>query len=585
MKLAPDEVFERYRVEAEVGCGGMATVYRVRHTQLGSTHALKVLDVQHPAVRRRLLAEGRIQASLRHANIVSVTDVIEVNGQPGLVMDYVDGPALDHWLAEHRPSLDEALGIFRGVLAGVARAHQKGVVHRDLKPANVLLETADDVLVPRVTDFGLVKFLETDSPELRATRSGLAMGTPAYMAPEQVEDSKTVDQRADVWALGCLLYELVTGKSPFDGPTLLAIFARLSTGDYPPPESMVPDLPPAVGHAIRAALVHDRELRVADCTKLKAILDGRGAEPARKAGLRPPPAPAPGPATAPNWDGGPVAVVSPSAPPAAVPLLPTPSPTPRPEIANSRTTFDPDPVPPLADNRPLLVVGGLLGLIVVGAIGVIVVGAVMWGASSREDLPLADDDRVAALVEAPPGTEGGEPAAGSASPAASGVGAGRTSEAAPSTAPTPAPVPAAATSTPPAASGSSARSAPATPAAATTAAATTAAAPASATPATTTPPTLATPPPEPVVVTVERVAPPPPSEGKVIISGSHNSARLYGEAGVFSSGAMPPGTYRLRVKFGDDPPFDAGEVRVKSGKTTNIRCDAEMALCKVEVAR
>ena len=130
---------DRYRIEALIGQGGMAAVYRARHAQLDSLHAVKVLFITAPQVRERLLREGKVQANLRHTNVVSVTDVLEVQGAPALVMEYVDGPALDHWLLNNKPTLDEALFLFRGILRGVSAAHERGVIHRDLKPANILL--------------------------------------------------------------------------------------------------------------------------------------------------------------------------------------------------------------------------------------------------------------------------------------------------------------------------------------------------------------------------------------------------------------------------------------------------------------
>jgi serine/threonine protein kinase len=138
--LEPGQTHDRYSVEAMIGRGGMAVVYRVRHTSLGSHHALKVLTLGGPGVRERLMQEGRLQAQLRHPNIVAVTDVLEVGGNPALVLELVDGPTLDGWLdANPRPPLDIAEAMFRGVVNAVHAAHARGLVHRDLKPANVLL--------------------------------------------------------------------------------------------------------------------------------------------------------------------------------------------------------------------------------------------------------------------------------------------------------------------------------------------------------------------------------------------------------------------------------------------------------------
>ena len=183
--LSPGDKVERYRVEALVGEGGMAVVYRVRHETLGSLHALKVLTFTSSRIRSRIVLEGRIQAQLRHPNIVPVTDVLEVNGSPALVMAYVEGPTLEEWIHGNSPVvLDQAEKLFDGIVAGIAEAHANHLVHRDLKPANVLLADTSRGLVPRITDFGIAKALAPVSDSGDQTRSGVAMGTPAYMAPE-----------------------------------------------------------------------------------------------------------------------------------------------------------------------------------------------------------------------------------------------------------------------------------------------------------------------------------------------------------------------------------------------------------------
>lgn len=225
---------ERYIVEEALGEGGMAFVFRVRHSKLGTLHALKVLKVGGPAIQERLVREGKVQASLKHANILAVTDVIDVDGAPGLLMEYVGGGSLDQWLEGRKPTTAEAESIFRGILAGVGRAHKAGLIHRDLKPGNVLMEDGDDGFVPKVADFGLAKIL-ADTGGKNATRSGVGMGTPAYMSPEQIRDAKNVDGRADIFALGCILYELVCGSSPFQRGDVLSIFAAIADGRYAPP--------------------------------------------------------------------------------------------------------------------------------------------------------------------------------------------------------------------------------------------------------------------------------------------------------------------------------------------------------------
>ena len=275
--LKKGQVIDRYRVEDLLGSGGMATVYRVRHNQLNSLHALKMLFITSPEVRRRLIREGRVQASLRHPNIVAVTDVLEVEGVPALLMEYVDGPVMDEWLFANTPSFNTALRLFRGILLGVAHAHSHGVVHRDLKTANILLAKTNDGLFPRVMDFGLMKAVGETKSGRDATRGGMAMGTPNYMSPEQITDASTVDERTDIFALGCILYELFAGKHAFVGDNPWEIYGSVIAGKYIPIEEVVPDVPDNVRQAIEGCLKTDRDERLKSCDELFDLLYERHA--------------------------------------------------------------------------------------------------------------------------------------------------------------------------------------------------------------------------------------------------------------------------------------------------------------------
>ncbi len=264
----------RYTVESLLGKGGMATVYRVRHNQLHSAHALKILDLPAASIRERLLAEGRVQATLQHRNIVAVTDVVTVSGAPGLIMELIEGPSLDELLQEHRLTFDQADQLARGIIAGVGAAHRHGRVHRDLKPANVMLQVTREGLIPKVADFGLAKVLTADGDGAGRTRSGLAMGTPPYMAPEQIRDAKNVDHRADIFSLGAILYELVCRRRAFVGGDMLAIFNNVSNGVFVPAREIVPELPERMERAIDGALRTELEARIGSCDELLAIWKG-----------------------------------------------------------------------------------------------------------------------------------------------------------------------------------------------------------------------------------------------------------------------------------------------------------------------
>jgi serine/threonine protein kinase len=259
----------RFRVERLLGEGGIAQVFQVRHRQLGTLHALKLLTVNSSGLAERLLQEGRIQANIRHPNLVSVTDVVEHKGQIGLVMEYVEGFSLDDCLREGAMDLVEALDIFGQVLSGVATAHAAGVLHRDLKPGNILLTTLDDVVVAKVADFGIAKMTQVEG----RTVGGTTMGTPGYMAPEQISDAAAVDKRADIFALGAILYEMVSGRRAFLGANMLDTLNRTADGRTTPLGELVRDCPTAVAEAVTRALMPDPADRFADCTEFLRALE------------------------------------------------------------------------------------------------------------------------------------------------------------------------------------------------------------------------------------------------------------------------------------------------------------------------
>jgi serine/threonine protein kinase len=269
---------ERYEVLGLLGQGGLARVYRVRHTQLGTIHALKLLSLSREGMSERLLLEGRIQAQLRHPNIVNVSDVVQFEGQPGLVIEFVGGPTLEDWLrTEGPPSIEEALEIFAQIVAAVRAAHQIGVLHRDLKPANVLLEKqASGKFVPKVADFGIAKVamgISTSREAMSRTQNGVAMGTPGYMAPEQFNDAASADARADVFSLGTILYELLTGAQAFAEASLLDTLNAVAHGKYRPLPELNPHVPQHVADAVQRAVSPDPAHRFPDCEALaEAVL-------------------------------------------------------------------------------------------------------------------------------------------------------------------------------------------------------------------------------------------------------------------------------------------------------------------------
>ena len=225
------------------------------------------------------MQEGRVQAAINHPNILSVTDVVDVDGAPGLVMEFIRGPALDDFLKQKALSARQVDTLVTPILDGVAAAHGLGLIHRDLKPANVMLAITPHGLLPKVADFGLVKLLDEGSAEFSKTRSGMAMGTPAYMAPEQIRDAKNVDARADIWSLGAILYEMASGQRAFPGEgDLLDMFNRVASGEFVSLREVAPDLPERMYTAVEAAMTTDRDARVESVAKLKALWLGKESE-------------------------------------------------------------------------------------------------------------------------------------------------------------------------------------------------------------------------------------------------------------------------------------------------------------------
>lgn len=244
---------DRYLVESKLGEGGLATVYLVRHRRLGTPYALKLLRQDSPTIRRRLMREGELQANLRHPNIAAVVDVVDVMGAPGLVMEYVRGSSLDVMLWNERMTPLQIDHVAIGIMRGVAAAHSVGTIHRDLKPANILLDVIDGVLMPKVTDFGLAKALDGYSE----TAANVMMGTPQYMAPEQIEDAASVDRRADIWSLGAMLYEMVSGVMPFDEPDVRAVLEAVLDNRRRTIQEVAPQVPRRQQEAIERCLRAD----------------------------------------------------------------------------------------------------------------------------------------------------------------------------------------------------------------------------------------------------------------------------------------------------------------------------------------
>ncbi len=270
MHLDTGMVVDRYTVKALLGEGGQAQVYLVEHRDLGTLHALKMMSALGQSLRERLLQEGRIQAHLRHPNIVTVTDVVTSGAATGLVMEYIRGPSLGQLLAHRTLCIEEVDAIASALLAGVGAAHAENLIHRDLKPDNILLAVERGTVVPKVADFGLSKILGDNSGPGR-TRTGGLMGTPPYMSPEQTKDGKHLTAQSDIWSVGIILYELLCRRTPFLGDGLYDVFAAIHQGDFPLPSALRVDTPRRMERAICAALAQKPEDRPKTCNDLRSL--------------------------------------------------------------------------------------------------------------------------------------------------------------------------------------------------------------------------------------------------------------------------------------------------------------------------
>jgi hypothetical protein len=277
--LPTGERIGRYEVIDRIGQGGLASVYRVRHVDLDSIFALKLLEVHRPHLVARLLEEGRAQATLFHPNVVRVNDVLLHQDLPVLVMEFVDGPSLDRYLVQRgRLDLGTALHLAIGITRGLRAAHARGLIHRDIKPGNVLLAEPKGGVLPKLADFGLVKVLHEDWHSQRApTRTGVAMGTPEFMAPEQIRDAANVDPRADLYSLGVVLYLMLVGKLPFAGSDLLCLHEQIAAGAYLAPSERVPGIPPALDRLVVSLLRADPRARPSSCDEVLEVLQSPGA--------------------------------------------------------------------------------------------------------------------------------------------------------------------------------------------------------------------------------------------------------------------------------------------------------------------
>lgn len=278
----------RYRIDGRLGEGAMADVFRAHDPDIGRTVAIKVLKPQYsrdPELGARFLREARAAGALSHANIATIYDVGEVDGVAYIAMELVDGKPLDEVLhAAGRIPYERVLQIGRQLADALGYAHRGGVVHRDVKPSNILI--SPEGTTAKLLDFGVARVGDTDAASLGKTQVGQLVGTPRYMSPEQAL-GLPVDHRSDLFSLGVVLYEMVTGKVAFPGTGLAALAIQIAQDKVAPIGASAADCPPGLRFIIDKLLAKKPEQRFADGPALVAALDreisaDREAAPARR---------------------------------------------------------------------------------------------------------------------------------------------------------------------------------------------------------------------------------------------------------------------------------------------------------------
>jgi hypothetical protein len=280
MAIERRETFGEYVLVGWLGAGATANVYRARRGDDGQIVALKIMRDAYgatPAELRRFRAGAAAAATLDHPHVVRVVDYGERGEEPFVATDLVEGETLEQRLDREPPPAEEAARLMLAVAEGVAHAHDRGVVHRDLKPANILVDRAGS---PRVADFGLAKRVDlTGSGAVATLGAGALVGAPAYMAPEVIDGDCTRPQAADVYSLGVIFYQLLTGQLPFAGRSVDELFAQIRAGDPVPPRALRPAIAPAYEDVCLTCLAGDPARRFGSARALardlERVRDGR----------------------------------------------------------------------------------------------------------------------------------------------------------------------------------------------------------------------------------------------------------------------------------------------------------------------
>ena len=269
---------QRYRLDRLLGEGGMSQVWGATHLLTTRAVAVKLLRAAlnaQPDMRRRLLREARASSSFEHRNVVDVHDIFELeDGTPVMVMALLHGQTLGDGLsAAARFGVVDAANVLLPVVSAVGTAHAAGIIHRDLKPDNIFLAEEAGQTVVKVLDFGIAKLVSADEQDaVNRTGTGILVGTPGYMAPEQCFGDRDIDHRADIWSLGAILYEVLTGKRALSGDNLGQVIKGALSNGIVPIEKLLPDLPSDISTLIGRMLAGERDDRPADLREAYDVL-------------------------------------------------------------------------------------------------------------------------------------------------------------------------------------------------------------------------------------------------------------------------------------------------------------------------
>ena len=260
----------KYKIQSQIAEGGMGAVLKATHPTLNTDVILKRLTLEASGgFVERFKREAKISLHLKHDHIIQVYDHFKEGSSYYLVMEYVDGEDLESVLTRKRYlSNEQAMLIFTEVCRGLLYAHEHGVIHRDIKPANILISHTGQV---KIADFGISTFKEGGDDGL--TKAGASFGTPSYMSPEQFDDTKSVDNRADIYSMGVLLYELVTGTKPFAGGLSPTNIAAIQKGKYTKPRKINPHITPKLQRVIRKAMHKKKKRRYASLRQIITIFE------------------------------------------------------------------------------------------------------------------------------------------------------------------------------------------------------------------------------------------------------------------------------------------------------------------------